>query len=356
MEQLEVGKSVLVNTFILQLLENYTPQELELILVDIKQVEFSIYEGIPHLLQEPIKTLEDARKMFYTACEDMTARYETLKNSNCRNIVDYNEQGGKMKYKLIVIDELAELFLLEQNRLKSKLEGYSTIEDYICRLAQLGRACGIHLIISTQRPSSDVISGLIKSNLPSRIALSVPSAINSKIILEESGAENLTGNGDFLLKIIGTNKLERFQGAFIPTNELIERLEIIKNKYNYNNNIIIVPKRDILKELYNTLYLIYNKSESKYITKINLQKAEYIEQLIEEISETEEEQKALKENYFNIFNKVTQNFNGYITEEKEAISEEKARQREARKIKRRDKLVFMGLVNRFLHGINKKGK
>lgn len=350
------GKSVLVNTFILQLLENYTPKELELILIDIKQVEFAIYENIPHLLQEPIKTLEDSRKALDKACEDMTARYEILKNSNCRNIAEYNKKGGQMKYKLIVIDELAELFLLEQNRLKSKLEGYATIEDYICRLAQLGRACGIHLIISTQRPSSDVISGLIKSNIPSRIALSVPSAVNSKIILEETGAENLTGNGDFLLKIIGTKKTERLQGAFIPTNELIERLQVIKSKYNYNNTITITPKKDILKELENAMFLIYNKSELKSLAKRNLKKFEYIQGLIDEIGTTEEEKKALNNNYFIIFNKVTQYFEGYIAEEKEAISEEKARIKEAQKVQRRDKLIFMGLINRFLHGLNNNTK
>ena len=352
------GKSVLVNTFILQLLENYTPKELELILIDIKQVEFAIYENIPHLLQAPIKTLEDSRKSLDKACQDMTERYEILKNSNCRNIAEYNEkhENEKMKYKLIVIDELAELFLLEQNRLKSKLEGYATIEDYICRLAQLGRACGIHLIISTQRPSSDVISGLIKSNIPSRIALSVPSAVNSKIILEESGAENLTGNGDFLLKIIGTNKLKRFQGAFIPTNELIERLQVIKSKYNYNNTITIEPKKDILKELENTMFLIYNKSELKSFAKRNLKKFEYIQGLIDEIGTTEEEKKALNDNYFSILNKVTQYFEGYIAEEKEAIAEEKALIIEQTKVKRRDKLAFMGLINGFLHSLNKNTK
>lgn len=354
------GKSVFVNSLIMQLLENYTPQELELILIDIKQVEFSIYKNIPHLLYDPIKTLEESRKILQKSIEDMTARYEILEKNNCKNIEEYNNKfNDKMKYKLIIIDELAELLLLEQNKLKSNLEGYDTIEKYICRIAQLGRASGLHLIVSTQRPSTDVISGLIKSNIPSRIALTVQSATNSKIILDETGAEKLTGKGDLLLKIVGTNNTIRLQSAYISSNELIERIETIKNKYNYNNKIEEIEQRNILKDLEKYIDTAYNKSELKSKCYIQLQKNNIINGIIEEIGQTEEEKTLLKNNYFKILNDVTKFYNGYILEEREQIKADQKEQKEKEKIqkmKKADNVATLYLIHNFLKGFNKKLK
>lgn len=234
------GKSVLVNTILTSLLLNYTPNELELILVDVKQVEFSIYKKIPHLICDTITNLQDTKIVLSECIEDISRRYETLKDSNCRNIQEYNRFNDvKMKYRLIVIDELAELFMLEnKSRLRADLEGYDRIENQLCRIAQIGRACGVHLILATQRPSTDVITGLLKSNIPSRIALSVSSSVDSKVILDCLGAEKLTGKGDMLFKMIGNNDCIRLQSAFISDKEQEQYIDTIKTRYiTYNNDI-----------------------------------------------------------------------------------------------------------------------
>lgn len=234
------GKSVLVNTILTSLLLNYTPNELELILVDVKQVEFSIYKKIPHLICDTITNLQDTKIVLSECIEDISRRYETLKESNCRNIQEYNRiKEEKMKYRLIVIDELAELFMLEnKSRFRADLEGYDRIENQLCRIAQIGRACGVHLILATQRPSTDVITGLLKSNIPSRIALSVSSSVDSKVILDCVGAEKLTGKGDMLFKMIGNNDCIRLQSAFISDKEQEQYIDTIKTRYiTYNNDI-----------------------------------------------------------------------------------------------------------------------
>ena len=355
------GKSVLVNNIILQLLENYTPKELELILIDIKQVEFSIYKNIPHLLYDPITTLEKSRIMLYNIINEMNERYKILKDNNNRNIAEYNKtHEEKIKYKVVIIDELAELLMLEQNKLKSNLEGYDTIEKYICRIAQLGRAAGIHLIVATQRPSSDIISGLIKNNIPSRIALSVPSAINSKIILDEKGAEKLSGNGDMLLKLVNENKLERLQGAYITEEEIIKRLENIKNKYNYNNTIILTeykdPKEELLKKLENYISICFSKSESKIKCYNLLMQNNNIQGIIQELSKNEKEQEILKDNYFNILKSVKQFYNGYIQEEKQEEKDIKQNERlkeKQEKLKRRDRIASNIFIAKILNDICK---
>ena len=352
------GKSVLVNTIILQLLENYTPKELELILIDIKQVEFSIYKDIPHLLYKPVTTLEDTRKILEQSIEDMTARYETLKNNNCRNIIEYNNKNinNKMAYKLIIIDELAELLLLEKNSLKANLEGYDRIEKYICRLAQLGRAAGLHLIVATQRPSSDVVSGLIKSNIPSKIALTVANKINSKIILDEAGAETLTGKGDYLIKAINENKTERLQGAYITESEILEKLKDIKNKYNYNNTLQNIDKKDILQLLSDYIQERFKNANSKKRAYEILQQDEYIKIIIKDIAENEQEQKTLYNNYFNILNNVKRYYNGYIMQEKEQEKAERQEERQRQKqekIKRRDDIISNVFIANIFKNINK---
>lgn len=234
------GKSVLINSILTSLLLNYAPSELELVLIDVKQVEFSIYKDIPHLLCKTITNLKDTKIILSESIEDINRRYEKLKESNYRNIQEYNRYNeDKIKYRLIVIDELAELFMLEnKSKLRADLEGYDRIENQLCRIAQIGRACGVHLILSTQRPSTDVITGLLKSNIPSRISLSVSSAVDSKVILDSVGAEKLTGKGDMLLKLIGNNDCIRLQSAFISDKEQNQYIDTIKNRYiAFNNDI-----------------------------------------------------------------------------------------------------------------------
>lgn len=234
------GKSVLINSILTSLLMNYSPKELELVLIDVKQVEFSIYKNIPHLLCDTITDLKDTKIILKNCIDNINNRYNILKNNNCRNIQEYNRISQyKMKYRLIVIDELAELFMLEgKSKLRADIEGYDRIENQLCRIAQIGRACGVHLILATQRPSTDVITGLLKSNIPSRIALSVSSAVDSKVVLDSTGAEKLTGKGDMLLKLIGNNNLIRLQSAFITDKEQIEYINIIKDLYKGQNNDI----------------------------------------------------------------------------------------------------------------------
>lgn len=234
------GKSVLINSILTSLLLNYTPKELELVLIDVKQVEFSIYKDIPHLICDTITNLKDTKIVLSDCIDSINTRYEILKENNCRNIQEYNRiNDNKMKYRLIVIDELAELFMLEnKSKLRADLEGYDRIENQLCRIAQIGRACGVHLILATQRPSTDVITGLLKSNIPSRIALSVSSAVDSKVILDCVGAEKLTGKGDMLLKLVGNSDLTRLQSAFISDEEQLQYIDTIKNRYiAFNNDI-----------------------------------------------------------------------------------------------------------------------
>ena len=240
------GKSVLINSILTSLLLNYTPKELELVLIDVKQVEFNIYKNIPHLICDTITDLKDTKIVLNECIEDINKRYSTLKEGNYRNIQEYNSMNeSKMKYRLIVVDELAELFMLEnKSKLRADIEGYDRIENQLCRIAQIGRACGVHLILATQRPSTDVITGLLKSNIPSRIALSVSSSVDSKVILDSVGAEQLTGKGDMFLKLIGNNNLIRLQSAFINNEEQKQYIDTIKAQYNtFNNDISYSLKR-----------------------------------------------------------------------------------------------------------------
>ena len=219
-----------------------------------------------------------------------------------------------------------------------------------------GRAAGVHLLIATQRPSSDVISGLIKSNIPSKIALTVSNKINSKIILDEAGAENLTGKGDYLLKVIGSNKIERLQSAFINDTELLQRIENIKNKYTYNNIISDINKKDILKDLENYIKQRFENAPSKKECFNILQKNYFIDYTIKDITKDHEEQKILYNNYFNILNNVKKYYNGYIIEEKEKEKERKEQEKELEKIKRRDKILKKMIFGQILTDINKNLK
>lgn len=230
------GKSVLINSILINLLYNYSPNELELVLIDPKKVELNIYNNIEYIKEKIASTTEESRILLINVLKDIEFRYKLLGQKNCRNIENYNKKTTeKLKYKVLVIDELADLLLQDKkNKFKNDITGEMTIENLVCRIAQIGRACGVHLIVATQRPSSDVITGLIKANIPTRIAFEVVNKINSRIILDDKGAEKLTGKGDMILKVAGKNELIRLQGAFV-TDEEIEDITNELKKQNKNN-------------------------------------------------------------------------------------------------------------------------
>jgi len=209
------GKSVCMNTFLVSLLYQNSPDELKFIMIDPKRVELSSYNNIPHLLAPVIQDPEKAAISLRWVVGEMTRRYHELSGKRVRNISEFNELDGvrKMPKIVVVIDELADLMMTAGKE----------VEASICRIAQMARAVGIHLIIATQRPSVDVITGLIKANIPARIAFAVSSSIDSRTILDGIGAEDLVGKGDMLYLPVGRNKPLRVQGIYVSTEE-IERV------------------------------------------------------------------------------------------------------------------------------------
>src|SRR5699024_230837 len=210
------GKSVCINTIILSLLYKANMNEVKFLLIDPKMVELTPYNGIPHLISPVITDPQAATMALKWAVNEMEERYERFVEAGVRNIVKYNEkmvkenkQKHKMPYIVIVIDELADLMLVSPQE----------VEDAICRIAQKARACGIHLLLATQRPSVDVITGLIKANIPTRIAFSVSSQVDSRTIIDANGAEKLLGKGDMLFVENGTNRM-RLQGPFVSDEEI----------------------------------------------------------------------------------------------------------------------------------------
>jgi len=224
------GKSVCINTLIISLLYKYSPNEVKLLMVDPKVVELSVYNGIPHLLIPVVTDPKKAAAALNWAVNEMNKRYKLFAEASVRNIESYNslfEKGlieEKLPYIVIIVDELADLMMACPN----------DVEDYICRLAQMARAAGMHLIIATQRPSVDVITGVIKANIPSRISFAVSSGIDSRTILDQTGAEKLLGRGDMLYYPIGENKPIRVQGAFISEEEVEKVVNFIKNEEEEN--------------------------------------------------------------------------------------------------------------------------
>lgn len=229
------GKSVCINTIINSVIYKSSPDEVKLVLVDPKVVELSVYNGIPHLLV-PIVT--DPRKAAGALCwavQEMEDRYAKFAESHVRNLSGYNQ---KMKAQdmatlpqiVIIIDELADLMMVAPGE----------VQDYICRLAQKARAAGMHLVLATQRPSVDVITGLIKANIPSRIAFAVSSQIDSRTILDSGGAEKLMGKGDMLLMMSGSSKLQRVQGAFVSDLDVENVTSFLKGQFDaeYNNEVL----------------------------------------------------------------------------------------------------------------------
>ncbi len=230
------GKSVCTNAIIMSFLYRCAPETMRLILIDPKMVEFAQYNGIPHLLMPVVTEPRKAAGALGSAVAEMEKRYLLLAQNGVPNIEEYNllaeenDELEKLPYIVIVIDELADLMMVASKE----------VEEYICRIAQKARAAGMHLIIATQRPSVDVITGLIKANIPSRIGLSVMSQVDSRTILDMGGAEKLLGNGDMLYMPVGTNKPVRVQGAFIRSGEIRSVIDFLKNnsESDYNEDMI----------------------------------------------------------------------------------------------------------------------
>lgn len=216
------GKSVCINTLISSILFKQRPEDVKLILVDPKVVELSNYNGIPHLMTPVVTDPKKAANVLRWAVKEMDDRYKRFALTKTRDIKRYNELNPEeaMPYVVIIIDELADLMMAAAG----------DVEDSICRLAQKARACGMHLVLATQRPSVDVITGLIKANVPSRIAFAVSSQIDSRTILDMAGAEKLIGKGDMLFYPMGASKPVRVQGAFVSDGEIDELVEYIKEQ------------------------------------------------------------------------------------------------------------------------------
>ena len=218
------GKSVCINTLITSILYKATPQEVRLIMIDPKVVELSVYNGIPHLLIPVVTDPKKAAGALFWAVNEMTRRYNLFAENNVRDMKGYNEkqidETARLPQIVIIIDELADLMMT----------GAKEVEDAICRLAQMARAAGIHLVIATQRPSVDVITGVIKANIPSRLAFAVSSGTDSRTILDMVGAEKLLGKGDMLFYPVGESKPIRIQGAFISDAEVESIVSTIRTE------------------------------------------------------------------------------------------------------------------------------
>ena len=222
------GKSVCMNSIIISLLYKASPEDVKLIMVDPKMVELGIYNGIPHLLIPVVTDPKKAAGSLQWAVTEMMRRYKAMSDAGVRDLESYNGiveaegEGQKLPQVVVIIDELADLMLVAAKE----------VEESICRIAQMGRAAGIHLIIATQRPSADVITGLMKANIPSRIAFAVASAMESRIILDTQGAEKLVGKGDMLYAPIGAGKPMRVQGCFVSDPEVEAVTSFVKENFN----------------------------------------------------------------------------------------------------------------------------
>ncbi|MCH4890925.1 DUF87 domain-containing protein [Acidaminobacter sp. JC074] len=220
------GKSVCVNTIITSILLNAKPDEVKFLMIDPKVVELNTYNGIPHLILPVVTDPKKASVALNWAVQEMTRRYNSFAEHGVRDIKGFNKRFGEdkslfMPQIVVIIDELADLMMVAPNQ----------VEDAICRLAQMARAAGIHLIVATQRPSVDVITGVIKANIPSRVAFAVSSAIDSRTIIDMSGAEKLLGKGDMLYYPVGSTKPQRVQGAFISDEEVESIVDAVKNQF-----------------------------------------------------------------------------------------------------------------------------
>ncbi|HAV20620.1 MAG TPA: hypothetical protein DCX02_01715 [Firmicutes bacterium] len=222
------GKSVCLNTIIASLLFKATPDEVKLLMIDPKRVELSVYDGIPHLLAPVVTDTKEAGGYLRWVAEEMDNRYKLLEETGVRHIDRYNslcmsgklpdEDATPLPYIVVIIDELGDLMLVAQK----------DVEDVVSQLAFMARAAGIHLVVATQRPSTDVVTGIIKMNIPSRIAFAVPSQVDSRVILDMGGAERLLGRGDMLFYPVGAPKPVRVQGAFISDSEIESIVDFVR--------------------------------------------------------------------------------------------------------------------------------
>lgn len=236
------GKSVAINTILTSILMKARPEEVKLVLIDPKMVELSVYNEVPHLLIPVVTDAKLAANALHKVVKEMERRYKLFAASGCRNMKEYNQKVNennqdkskpvmeRLPYVLVVVDELSDLMMV----------GGHDVEGAIVRLGQMARAAGIHMILATQRPSVDVITGLIKANVPSRISFAVSSGVDSRTILDQTGAEKLLGRGDMLYQPIGASKPERIQGAYIASDEVEKVIDWVKNqqKAEYDQNMI----------------------------------------------------------------------------------------------------------------------
>ena len=251
------GKSVCVNGIITTLLMRTKPHEVKMMMIDPKKVELNVYNGIPHFLAPVVTDPKKASRALKKIVSEMERRYDLFSETGTRNIQGYNEyvrkynrtaeeQQPELPFIVVLVDELADLMMVAS----------SDVEDSITRLAQMARAAGIHLIIATQRPSVDVITGVIKANIPSRIAFSVSSSTDSRTILDSGGAEKLLGRGDMLFLPVGSSKPTRVQGAFLSDEE-VERIVdhcIDQQKASYQEEMIPEDTNEVLEEVDDELY------------------------------------------------------------------------------------------------------
>ena len=247
------GKSVCMNSVIISLLYKASPDDVKLIMIDPKMVELGIYNGIPHLMIPVVTDPKKAAGSLQWAVTEMMRRYKAMSDAGVRDLESYNSivdsqeyDGKRMPQVVVIIDELADLMLVAAKE----------VEESICRIAQMGRAAGIHLIIATQRPSADVITGLMKANIPSRIAFAVASAMESRIILDTMGAEKLVGKGDMLYAPIGNGKPKRVQGCFVSDPEVEAVANYVKN------NSTTEYDESVIEEIDRKMAQVGNKQQS----------------------------------------------------------------------------------------------
>jgi S-DNA-T family DNA segregation ATPase FtsK/SpoIIIE len=279
------GKSVFVNTVICSILFKATPDQVRFLMIDPKRLELFPYDGIPHLLHPVVVNPKKAAVALQWAVEEMDRRYRMLAEKGTRDIVQYNKkieheretwksgstepQPVLMPYIVVVIDELADLMMIAAR----------DVELFIARLAQMARASGIHLLIATQRPSVDILTGVIKANFPSRISFKVSSKVDSRTILDTMGSEKLLGNGDMLFLPPGTSRLQRIHGAFISEQEITRVTEFIKKQAQptYDETILAaraeesaVEEEDDYDELYDKAVALVTETRAASIS--NLQR------------------------------------------------------------------------------------
>jgi S-DNA-T family DNA segregation ATPase FtsK/SpoIIIE len=232
------GKSVTINSIILAILFNARPNEVKLVLVDPKMLELSVYDGVPHLLSPVVTQPKRAAETLRALVAEMERRYRTLAAKGSKNIESYNKavpEEERLPYIVVIIDELADLMLTVQRE----------VEESIMRIAQMARAAGIHLIVATQRPSVDVITGLIKANLPARISFQVSSKTDSRTILDANGAENLLGMGDMLFLPPGTSHLIRVHGSFVSEAEIKRVVDFVKKQGRPNYELLAQRVKEV---------------------------------------------------------------------------------------------------------------